>query len=205
KRTKDRPLAAGRVTPGEAIGLFVFLCLVAFALVLSTNWFTVLLSIPGAALAAFYPFSKRYTYLPQAVLGAAFGWSIPMAFAAQTGHLPALAWGLFVLNILWATVYDTFYAMVDRDDDLIYGAKSSAILFGRYDRLITGLLQIVILVGFWLLGLACGLGGWFDAGLVVAAGLAVYQQYLIRHRERGPCFQAFMNNNWFGGAIFVGM
>lgn len=205
KRTQDRPLAAGRVSPAEAIGLFVALCLAAFVLVLTTNWFTVLLAIPGAALAAFYPFSKRYTHLPQVVLGAAFGWSIPMAFAAQTGHLSALAWGLFLLNIIWATVYDTFYAMVDRDDDLVYGAKSSAILFGRYDRLITGILQIALLVGFWLLGRAVGLGIWFNIGLLVAAGFAAYQQYLIRNRERGPCFKAFLNNNWFGGAVFVGM
>lgn len=205
KRTRERPLAAGRVSPGEALALFVILCLCAFALVLTMNRLTVLLSIPGAALAAIYPFSKRYTHLPQVVLGAAFGWSIPMAFAAQTGHVPPLAWGLFAVNIVWSTAYDTFYAMVDRDDDLVAGAKSSAILFGRYDRLITGLLQAAVLLGLWLLGRDAGLGAVYDAGLVVAAGFAVYQQYLIRNRERAPCFRAFLNNNWFGAAVFAGM
>ncbi len=169
------------------------------------NALTIWLSFAGVALAAVYPFSKRYTHLPQVVLGAAFGWSIPMAFAAQTGHVPALAWGLFAVNIVWSTAYDTFYAMVDRDDDLVAGAKSSAILFGRYDRLITALLQLAVLVGLGLIGRAAGLGWIYDLGLVAAAGFAVYQQYLIRHRERGPCFKAFLNNNWFGAAAFAGM
>lgn len=205
KRTRERPLASGRVSAAEALAIFVTLCLCAFALVLTMNRLTVLLSIPGAALAAMYPFTKRYTHLPQVVLGAAFGWSIPMAFAAQAGHVPLLAWGLFVVNILWSTAYDTFYAMVDRDDDLVAGAKSAAILFGRHDRLITALLQLTVLVGLWLVGRAVGLGPCFDAGLVVAAGFALYQQYLIRNRERGPCFRAFLNNNWFGAAVFAGM
>jgi 4-hydroxybenzoate polyprenyltransferase len=205
KRTDDRPIAAGRVTPSEALALFAVLCLVAFALVLLMNWLTIALSFAGVALAATYPFMKRYTYLPQVVLGAAFGWAIPMAFAAQTGTVPPIAWLLFVANILWATAYDTMYAMVDRDDDLKIGVKSTAILFGDQDRHITALIQGLVLLALVLAGQQLKLGVWYDLGLVVAAALAGYQQYLIRDRDRARCFQAFLNNNWFGAAVFGGL
>lgn len=205
KRTDDRPVAAGRVTPSEALALFAVLCLVAFALVLLMNWLTIALSFAGAALAATYPFMKRYTYLPQVVLGAAFGWAIPMAFAAQTGTVPPIAWLLFVANILWATAYDTMYAMVDRDDDLKIGVKSTAILFGDQDRHITALIQGLVLLALVLAGQQLKLGVWYHLGLVLAAALAGYQQYLIRDRDRARCFQAFLNNNWFGAAVFGGL
>ncbi len=205
KRTHDRPIAAGRVTPSEALVLFAVLCLVAFALVLLMNWLTIALSFAGLALASTYPFMKRYTYLPQVVLGAAFGWAIPMAFAAQTGAVPPIAWLLFVANILWATAYDTMYAMVDRDDDLKIGVKSTAILFGDQDRHITALIQGLVLLALVFVGQQLKLGVWYDLGLVVAAALAGYQQYLIRDRDRGRCFQAFLNNNWFGAAVFAGL
>jgi 4-hydroxybenzoate polyprenyltransferase len=205
KRTDDRPIAAGRVTPSEALALFAVLCLVAFALVLLMNWLTIALSFAGVALAATYPFMKRYTYLPQVVLGAAFGWAIPMAFAAQTGTVPPIAWLLFVANILWATAYDTMYAMVDRDDDLKIGVKSTAILFGDQDRHITALIQGLVLLALVFVGQQLKLGGWYYLGLVLAAALAGYQQYLIRDRDRARCFQAFLNNNWFGAAVFGGL
>ena len=205
KRTDDRPIAAGRVTPSEALALFAVLCLVAFALVLLMNWLTIALSFAGVALAATYPFMKRYTYLPQVVLGAAFGWAIPMAFAAQTGAVPKLAWLLFLANVLWSTAYDTMYAMVDRPDDLKVGVKSTAILFGEGDRVIIGFIQGLFFIVMWLVGRQAGLGRYYYLGLAVAAALAVYQQYLIRHREGKACFKAFLNNNWFGMAIFAGI
>jgi 4-hydroxybenzoate polyprenyltransferase len=205
KRTVDRPLATRRVSEREAIALFVLLCLIAFGLVLSMNRLTILLSLVGVVLAATYPFMKRYTYLPQPYLGAAFGWSIPMAYAAQVNHVPPVAWLLFIANILWATVYDTMYAMVDRDDDLKIGIKSSAILFGDLDRLIIGVLQVTMLLDMVLIGRQMHLGAAYYIGLGVAACFGLYQQYLIRDRERAPCFKAFLNNNWFGAAIFFGI
>jgi 4-hydroxybenzoate polyprenyltransferase len=204
-RTRNRPIAAGRVRPREALVLFAILCLAAFGLVLTTNALTVALSVPGAVLAATYPFTKRWTYLPQAYLGAAFGWGIPMAFAAQTQSLPAVAWWLFLANILWALVYDTFYALVDIEDDLRIGVKSSAILFGRHVQLITALLQCAVLAVLWLGGKLAGLGAWYVAGLAIAAGFALYQQWLIRDRSPPQCFKAFLNNNAFGAALFVGI
>ncbi|MGA7801916.1 MAG: 4-hydroxybenzoate octaprenyltransferase [Gammaproteobacteria bacterium] len=205
KRTKARPLAAGRVTPREALILFVVLALLAFALVLLLNRFTVLLSFGGIVLAAVYPFTKRYTHLPQVFLGAAFGWAVPMAFAAQTGAVPKIGWLLFVAAILWALVYDTMYAMVDRDDDLKIGVKSTAILFGDADRLIIGIIQALLLGALVLVGQLAGLRSMYYLGLAVAAGLALYQQYLIKDRQRDRCFQAFLNNNWFGGVVFAGI
>ncbi len=205
QRTRQRPLAAGRVSSAEALTLFVVLCLLAFALVLQLNPLAIVLSVPAVAVATFYPFSKRFTHLPQAVLGVAFGWGIPMAFAAETGTVPAVAWLLLVINIFWAMVYDTFYAMADRPDDLKIGVKSSAILFGRWDRGITSIFQIVVLGGLWAVGRLQHLGPWFDLGLVAAAGCAVYEQYLIRNREPAACFRAFLHNTWFGAAVFGGL
>ncbi|QBQ53147.1 4-hydroxybenzoate octaprenyltransferase [Nitrosococcus wardiae] len=205
KRTLNRPLATGRVHPREALILFVGLCLVAFGLVLLLNPLTIGLSFAGAFLAATYPFMKRYTHWPQIYLGAAFGWAVPMAFAAQTGTVSAVAWLLFVATVLWATVYDTFYAMVDREDDLLIGVKSTAVLFGNEDRLITAILQgMLLLILFWV-GYWEGLSGYYYLGLLVAAGFAGYQQYLIRDREPAQCFRAFLNNNAFGATIFVGI
>lgn len=205
ERTRDRPIAAGRVTPREALALFALLCLIAFMLVLTLNRLTIQLAFVAVLLAAAYPFSKRYTHLPQLVLGAAFGWAIPMAFAAVLGEIPKIAWLLFTVNILWSTAYDTFYAMVDRDDDLKIGVKSTAILFGESDRLVVGVLQVLTLGGLLLVGRMAGLGLYYYLGLLVAAGLSLYQQYLARQRDRAGCFQAFLNNNWFGAAVFAGI
>jgi 4-hydroxybenzoate polyprenyltransferase len=204
-RTRARPLAAGRVRAREALWLFVALSLAAFALVLTLNALTIQLSLVGAALAATYPFMKRYTHLPQFYLGMAFGWGIPMAFAAQTGAVPPLAWVLFAANVSWAVAYDTAYAMVDRDDDRKIGVKSTAILFGRADRLMIGLFQTATLGLLVLAGFMSGRGFGYHAGLTVAALLALYQQWLIRHRNREACFRAFLNNNWFGLAVFAGL
>lgn len=204
-RTRDRPIATGKVSPKEALILFAVLCLLAFGLVLLMNRLTVLLSLAGAFLAVTYPFMKRYTHLPQVYLGAAFGWAVPMAFAAQTGELPREAWLLFVANVLWATVYDTMYGMVDREDDLKIGVKSTAILFGEADRAIIAIIQVLLLVALAMAGQAAELGGYYYFGLLLAASLAVYQQYLIREREPQACFKAFLNNNWFGAAVFGGI
>ncbi|MYM63825.1 4-hydroxybenzoate octaprenyltransferase [Pseudomaricurvus sp. HS19] len=205
KRTAHRPLTAGHVSVREAWALFIGLCLVSFVLVLFTNHLTVLLSLGALVLASFYPFMKRYTHLPQLVLGAAFSWSIPMAFAAQTGEVPAQAWLLYVAAVTWTVVYDTFYAMVDRDDDLKIGIKSTAVLFADMDRVITGSLQVMVILALLLVGQRYELGGFFYLGLLVAALLFAYQQYLIRERQRDPCFKAFLNNNWVGLAIFAGI
>lgn len=205
ERTRERPLATGRVTPRAALVLFVALCLGAFALVLTLNRLTILLSIVGAFLAATYPFLKRYTHLPQFYLGAAFGWSIPMAFAAQTGAVPALAWWLFAANVCWAVAYDTAYAMVDRDDDLRIGVKSTAILFGRYDRLLIGACHAAALALLTVAGVLDMRGPLYYAGLAGAAALALQQQWLVRARERDGCFRAFLANNRFGAAIFLGL
>jgi 4-hydroxybenzoate polyprenyltransferase len=205
KRTAGRPLASGRVKPWEALAVFATLLLVAFGLVLLTNPLTVKLSFAGAALAAIYPFTKRYTHLPQVVLGAAFGWSIPMAFAAVSGHVPPLGWLLFLGNVLWSTIYDTEYAMVDREDDLKVGAKSTAILFGELDRVIIGMLMATFALTMALVGQRAHLSWPYWAGFAVAMALFVYQQWLIRHRERGPCLTAFRNNNWVGFALWLGM
>lgn len=204
-RTRSRPLAAGQVKPAEALVLFVLLSLSAFALVLTLNRLTIYLSFGGAALAAIYPFMKRYTHLPQVVLGMAFAWAVPMAFAAQTGAIPQLAWLMYVVTVLWAMVYDTMYAMVDREDDLKIGVKSTAILFGDADRIIIGLLQGVMFLGLILLGRQAQLDIMYYFGVFLAAILAIYQQYLIRQREPQACFAAFLNNNWLGAAIFAGI
>ena len=204
-RTKLRPIAAGKVSPKEALLLFVVLCLCAFALVLTLNVFTILLSFIAAFLAASYPFMKRYTQLPQAYLGIAFGWAVPMSFSAQTNSIPVVAWVLFLAVVLWALVYDTMYAMVDKEDDLKIGVKSTAILFGAYDRLIMALLQLIILGLLVAVGEIKQLGWFYYSGVIVAGGLSIYQQKLIFHRDKSLCFKAFLNNNWFGLAIFLGL
>ncbi|MEK7222983.1 MAG: 4-hydroxybenzoate octaprenyltransferase [Pseudomonadota bacterium] len=205
ERTRDRPIAAGRVTPREALVLFAALCLIAFALVLTLNRLTILLSFAGAFLAATYPFVKRFTHLPQFYLGAAFGWGIPMAFAAQTGGIPPAGWVLFAANVCWAVAYDTAYAMVDRDDDRKVGVKSTAILFGRHDRAMVFLFHVLTLSLLAYSGALAGLGLRYYAGLVAALGFALYQQQLMRDRTRDGCFRAFLNNNWFGAAVFAGL
>ncbi|MGD8709660.1 MAG: 4-hydroxybenzoate octaprenyltransferase [Ectothiorhodospiraceae bacterium] len=205
KRTRTRPLATGLVSEREALTLFVVLCLIAFALVLLMNALTIKLSVVGVLLAASYPFMKRYTYLPQVHLGAAFGWAIPMGFAAQTGALPPLAWLVFIAAVVWATIYDTQYAMVDRDDDLKIGIKSTAILFGEQDRLIVGLLQVLMTLILLAVGIRAGLGGAYYGAVAVATLLFVYQQYLMRDRDRDACFRAFLNNNVYGGIVFIGI
>lgn len=204
-RTRQRPIAAGRVSPREALLLFVGLCLTAFALVLTLNTLTIYLSFGGALLAAVYPFMKRYTHLPQVVLGMAFGWSVPMAFAALSGEIPRIAWLLYVITIVWSVVYDTMYAMVDREDDLKIGVKSTAILFGDADKLIIGILQGMMFIGFWLLGQELQLSILYKLILLVAVAFAIYQQWLIRYRDPKKCFAAFLNNNWLGATIFVGV
>jgi 4-hydroxybenzoate polyprenyltransferase len=203
-RTRDRPLAAGRVTVQEAVRLFVVLCLMAFGLVSQLDTVTVLMSGVGLAIAVSYPFAKRWHGLPQAHLGLAFAWGIPMAFTATGRPVPWDLCGLLILaTVLWAIAYDTFYAMVDREDDLKVGVKSSAILFGRHDRLVTALLQAGALAVLAIAGQA--LGPWYWAGLGAAALLAAYQQWLIRARERDACLRAFLNNTWFGAAVFAGI
>lgn len=204
-RTKQRPLALGTIRPWEAVTVFAVLSLAAFGLVLLMNRLTIELALIGVLLAFSYPFTKRYTYLPQAYLGVAFGWGIPMAFAAEQATVPQAAWLFFIANIFWSLVYDTMYAMADREDDLKIGVKSSAILFGRYDRRIIGVLQVVMFALLVLAGLSFQFGIWYYLGLVAAAGFAVYEQYLIREREAGRCFHAFLNNHYLGASIFIGI
>ena len=205
KRTSNRPIVTGKIPPTSALLFAAVLCILAFLLVLFTNQKTVLLSFAAAALAACYPFMKRYTHLPQIVLGAAFAWSIPMAFAAQQNAMPALLWLIYLAVLLWTTAYDTFYAMVDRDDDIIIGVKSTAILFGKHDRLITALLQLMMIMVMIMVGFQFNLGNWYFAGLAGAAVLFAYQQYLIRYRDRDDCLRAFLNNQWVGAIIFAGI
>jgi 4-hydroxybenzoate polyprenyltransferase len=205
ERTRDRPLARGAVSPLEALLLASALGAIAFGLVLTLNRLTVLLALAGAVLTIAYPFLKRVTHLPQIWLGASFGWSVPMAFAAQTGTVPQIAWLMFIAVILWAVVYDTMYAMVDREDDLRLGVRSTAILFGDADRVLLGIMQALLLLALWLVGRQAGLGGWYVAGLAIAAGLSLWQQYLIRDRRPADCFRAFLNNNYYGMAVVVGI
>lgn len=205
ERTAGRPIASGRVTPREALGVFGALLVFAFVLVLFTNRLTIELSFAGAALAAIYPFTKRWTYLPQVVLGAAFGWAIPMAFAAVAGTVPPLGWLLFIANILWSVVYDTEYAMVDREDDLKAGAKSTAILFGDADLPILGVLMATLLLAMVFVGERAQLGWPYWLALLAATGLFAYQLRLIRRRERGACFAAFRHNNWWGLVVWIGI
>jgi len=205
RRTADRPLAAGRVQPGEALILFVGLGLVATGLALMLDPLAQLYAVAGALLAVTYPFAKRFVQLPQFYLGVAFAWSIPMAFAALTGSVPKLAWLMLVTVVLWAAVYDTMYAMVDREDDLRIGLKSTAILFGDADRLIIAAMQAMVLLALYLVGQAAGLGRWFHAGIAIGAVFFLYQQWLIRGRDPELCFRAFNNNHYFGMVVFIGM
>ncbi len=205
ERTSKRPLATGAISPKEAIGVFMVLCLLAFGLVLLLNWQTIAMSVVALVLAAVYPFMKRYTNLPQLVLGMAFGWAVPMAFMAVTEGVPHAAWLLYIATVIWALVYDTQYAMVDRDDDIRIGVKSTAILFGVYDRFMIGLLQLSVLGILLLVGNKSGLGHFYSLGVALAGCFSLYQQTLIRRRKREECFKAFLNNNWFGASIFIGL
>lgn len=206
ERTKNRPLTSGRITSKEAVGVFVVLSLIAFSLVFALNPLTRWMSVGGVLLAASYPFMKRFHYLPQVHLGVAFAWAIPMAYTAQTGEFPPLSgWLLFIATILWTVVYDTMYAMADRDDDLKIGVKSSAILFGDYDRSIVAALQVLTLLTLILIGSQEELGAFYYVGLAGAMILFLYQQFLIRNREAGDCFRAFLNNNYVGMIIFAGL
>jgi len=205
ERTKGRPLATGAVRGREALAVFAVLMLVAFGLVATMNRLTVWMSVVGVFLAASYPYLKRYTYLPQVYLGLAFGWGIPMAFAAIRGEVPAIAWVLYVANIFWTTAYDTWYAMVDREDDLRAGSKSTAILFGDLDLIAVGLLYALFFLGLWMIGRQMGLGVAYWAGCGLAMLLVVYQFVVARTRERAACFKAFLNNHWVGMVVFAGL
>jgi 4-hydroxybenzoate polyprenyltransferase len=204
-RTRERPLAAGRISTLEALMLFAVLALTALMLALQLNKSTLLLAVVGGFLAVSYPFIKRFLSVPQMYLGLTFGWGIPMAFEAQIEQVPRVGWLLLLANVLWVTVYDTMYAMVDRDDDLKIGVRSTAILFGDSDRHILALLQVMTLLALYLVGRMIHLGLWYDAGLLAGAAFFVYQLWLIRARDREACFRAFLNNNYFGMAVFVGM
>ncbi len=205
ERTRDRPLAAGRVSTLEALVLFAILSLTALTLALRLNRLALLLAVAGAFLAVTYPVITRFLSVPQLYLGLSFGWGIPMAFAAETGHVPRLAWLLFLANLLWVTVYDTIYAMVDREDDLKIGVRSTAILFGDSDRHIIAVLQAMALLALALVGRGAGLGGWYWAGLGAAALFFAHQLWSIRRREPRACFQAFLNNHYVGLSVFIGI
>ena len=205
KRTAERPLTSGRIAGWEAVSVAAFLAVLAFALIMPLNTLTKLLSVAAVAIAASYPYFKRFFALPQAYLGIAFGFGIPMAYAAVQDAVPVEAWVLLLANIFWALAYDTEYAMVDRDDDLKIGIRTSAITFGRYDVLAVMLCYAVSLGTVTAVGLGAGLGAWFIVGMLVAAGMAAYHYTLIRERERMQCFAAFRHNNWLGAAVFAGI
>lgn len=206
ERTRERPLTTGRIQAWEALALFAGLAIVSFLMVvLFTNTLTLYLSFGGVVLAFIYPFMKRYTHLPQLFLGAAFSWAIPMAWAAEAGELARITWLLFTANVLWTVAYDTLYAMVDRDDDLQVGIKSTAILFGEADKAIIAVLQTLVIVVLVMVGRQAELGTFYYLGLVGMATLFVYHQYLARERARADCFRAFLNNNWAGFAVFAGL
>jgi 4-hydroxybenzoate polyprenyltransferase len=203
RRTRERPLAARRVSPYEALTLFVLLMLAAFWLVLQLNTLTIQLSFIAAGLAITYPFFKRFFPAPQLYLGVAFGWGVPMAFTALTGGVPRIGWLLFLITVVWAGIYDTLYAMVDRDDDRAIGIRSTALLFGDMDRVAVGVLQLMMLWGFVMVGRALHFGTIYNVGIVVAAALFAWQQWLARDQDRDRCFRAFLNNNYVGFAMFV--
>jgi len=206
RRTRDRPLAARRVSPVEALVLFAILNLVALYLVTRLDPFTIKLAVIGAALTVSYPFLKRFFPLPQLYLGISFGgWSVLMAFAAQTGALPRVAWVLYLAAVLWAAIYDTVYAMVDREDDLKIGVRSSAILFADMDRFLIGVMQVMMIYALTLVGHNMEFGDWYYAGVSAAALLFLWQQWLIRRREPAGCLRAFLNNQYVGLVIFVGI
>lgn len=205
KRTRERPITSGKVAPGEALWLAAGLALTAFVLILPLNALTLLLSVPAVLVAASYPFTKRFFAIPQAYLGIAFGFGIPMAFAAQLNEIPAVAWWLLAANVFWAIAYDTEYAMVDRDDDIHLGIHSSALFFGQYDVAAVMACYAATLAILAAVGNALHLGVAFYAGLLVAAGIAAYHYTLIRNRQRESCFKAFLHNNWLGAAVFAGI
>ena len=205
ERTAQRPMATGAVTPREALGVFVVLSLVAFALVLTLNAKTIAHSFVAVALAALYPFTKRYTHMPQLVLGIAFGWAVPMAFAAQTGGTPELAWLVFGVALVWAVIYDTFYAMVDREDDRRIGVKSTAILFGEVDLFVIAGLQGLMLLALVFVGYRAELSAWYFGSVVIAAGMMAWHLWLARDRQPAGCFQAFLKNHYIGMVIFIGI
>lgn len=204
-RTKDRPLTNGLISGKEALVIFALLCFLSFILVLGLNRFTIWLSIGGVLLAASYPFMKRYHYLPQVHLGVAFGWAVPMAFAAQTESIPKQAWLLYLATLVWTVSYDTMYSMADREDDLKIGLKSTAILFGKYDRAMTGLFQILFILTLWLIGRELEFSGIYDYALVVATAFLIYEQLMIMYREPEDCFNAFLHNHWVGAIVFSGI
>ena len=204
-RTKNRPIATGRVSVMEAVAVIAVLAFCAFLLVLTTNRLTVLLSIFAVCITLLYPFMKRYTYLPQVFLGFAFSWGIPMAFAASINWLPPIAWLIFVTNMLWVLIYDTIYAMVDREDDLRIGLKSTAVLLDDADRLVIGIIQVMFMAALFSVGYQTGLSIAYYLALLLAAALLLYQQYLIHDRTPEKCFKAFLNNNWVGLVIFSGI
>ncbi len=205
KRTRDRPIASRRIAPYEAIAWFLVLIGIALALVLQLDPVTVRMSVVGAILAVSYPFFKRFFPLPQFYLGVAFTWGVPMVFNAQTGSIARVAWIIFFAGIIWAAIYDTMYAMVDREDDLKIGVKSSAIVFGDMDKLIIGMLQVLMLFALYLAGKNMLFGYWYNMGLVGAAVFFAYQQWLIRDRKPEGCFKAFLNNHYVGYAVFIGI
>ncbi|MGB5345552.1 MAG: 4-hydroxybenzoate octaprenyltransferase, partial [Woeseia sp.] len=203
ERTRHRPIPSGAVSPVEALGLFVALGLVAIGLATMLNRPAQVLAAVGAVLTIIYPFVKRFLSIPQFFLGAAFGWAVPMAFAAQTGQTPQLAWLTFIAALVWATIYDTFYAMVDREDDLRIGVKSTAILFGDADLFVVGALQVMMLMALIFVGNMADLGGWYFASLVVAAGMMAWHLWLARNREPAACLRAFLHNHFVGLTVFV--
>ena len=205
KRTCERPLVQGVLSEKEALGFFVVLVIAAFLLVLTLNPLTIAMSVVGLVLAGIYPFMKRYTSVPQLILGVAFGWSIPMAYAAESGHFPLVAWLLFLANVLWTIAYDTQYAMVDRDDDVKIGIKSTAILFGSFDKTAIGILQLSTLILLVLVGYTMSLSTIYYWFLLLASVLFVYQQHLLKDRQRDHCFKAFLNNNYIGLLVCLGI
>lgn len=205
KRTQHRPLAQKVISEKQALTLFIGLCISAFILVLFTNAFTVYLSFGGLLLAFMYPFMKRYTHLPQIVLGAAFAWAVPMAFAAEQNTLPDVVWLLYVATVTWTVVYDTQYAMVDRDDDLKIGVKSTAILFGDADNLIIGVLQVITLISWLMIANTIGASWPLYLAIATSGGLFSYHQMLTKNRDRDLCFKAFLHNHWVGAVLFAGL
>ena len=204
-RTKDRPLITGEVSPKSALRLFVFLLIIAFGLVLLTNALTIKLSLIALALATLYPFTKRWTHLPQVVLGVAFGMSVPMAFSAQTGSIPVSAGWIFLATIVWTLIYDTFYAMADRDEDIKIGVKSTAILFEKYDQIFITLLQILLIIVFVVIGNLFDLGPIYYFSLVIILIFMIYHQFLMKKRQKELFFKAFLNNNFIGMTAFIGI
>jgi 4-hydroxybenzoate polyprenyltransferase len=205
KRTQNRPITSGEVSPKSALLLFFVLILVAFGLVLMTNTLTVQLSFVAVALAALYPFTKRCIQLPQFVLGLAFGMSVLMAFSAQTGGVPLEAYWVFAANIVWTLIYDTMYAMADRDEDLEIGVKSTAILFAKYDRIIIGILQVLLLLIFLKIGNLFDLGLFYQLSALIISILMIYHQFLIKNRQKTACFKAFLHNHYIGLTLFAGI